>query len=413
MPRNPQEFVRFVAKHYRLVVAMCRENQRFTSEAEIEAYARAHLEVGASPAVLVGRMKSLGVVSQTTSEWTPPPFLGRFLAEVEQRHTLASPGVVRGWVEKLSDLANNLSALSANGVPTSADAQLELGAVLDEVADTISAIALTVTGNCDRIGDEVGRYRAEEDARRVRFRLKRLISLHTDYLEPLLRLIDISGEFYRVSEQVVAACDRLAAYAMPGIDNPVSPQAAAVLRHVVWLRRGTLRQAQEAHRELGPLCEAAIRESTIARGVNRALEAIGSGDWERLDLDRQLVVVSAPDGSLLNGRGVVAYLLAARSYRDVPPPPLGADEPDEMDLPWTAASVREELEKKGAVDDVFEWICERVGRDRPDTPAALLHDLIDAAPECVSVVGADVQQYPFTHIDVESRVWRWKGHGHD
>lgn len=412
MPRNAQDFVRFVAKHYWLFASMCRENQRFGSDAELEAFVRHYVDTSVSEVILVSRMKALGVVSQTTGDWTPPPFLGRFLAEVEQRHSLASPGVVRGWVEKLSGLAQSLDSLSAGGVPASADVRLELNAILDEVTDTISTIAATVTGNCDRIGAEVSHYRAEEDSRRMRFRLARLIDLHTNYLEPLLRLIDIGGEFHSVAEQVVTSCDRLAAHTLLSVDNPISMLASAVARDVVWLRRGTLRRAHEAHRELGPLCEAAMRESAIARGVNRALDAIARGDWDRLGLDGQLAVVVAPDGPLMNDRAAVAYLLAARSYRDTPPPVLGPEEPGSMDVPWTVASVREELEKVGSVVDVFQWICERVGRDRPDPPASLLHDLIEAAPECLSVVGSETQQYPFASIDVEGRVWSWKGDSH-
>lgn len=155
-----------------------------------------------------------------------------------------------------------------------------------------------------------------------------------------------------------------------------------------------------------------MRESAIARGVNRALEAISSGDWQRLDLDRQLAVIVAPDGPLLNDRAAVACLLAARSFRDTPPPLLGPEEPASMEVPWTVASLREELDKAGAAEDVFEWICERVGRDQPDPPAALLHDLIEAAPECLSVVGSETHQYPFARIEVEGRVWAWNGESH-
>lgn len=412
MPRNPQEFVRFVANHYRLLAEMCHQNHRFGSEAEIEAFVRQR-EPETSAAMLVNRMKSLGVVSQTTGDWTPPPFLGRFLAEIEQRHSLASPGVVRGWVEKLSGLARRLDALSATGVPMSADSQLELTAVLDEVTDTIATIAGTVSGNCDRIGAEVSHYRAEEDSRRMRFRLSRLIDLHTNYLEPLLRLIDVEGDFYNVAEQVVACCDRLAAHSLPWAENALAVLARTVARDVVWLRRGTLRRAHEAHRELGPLCEAAMRESAIARGVNRALEAIALGAWERLGLDPLLSVVIAPDGPLINDRAAVGYLLAARSFREAPPPLLGPGEPGSMDVPWTVATVREELERVGAVDDVFAWVSERVGWDHPDPPAALLHDLIEAVPECLSVSGPATQRYSFARIEVEGRVWAWKGAAND
>ena len=120
-------------------------------------------------------------------------------------------------------------------------------------------------------------------------------------------------------------------------------------------------------------------------------------------------MVVAPDGPLVNDRAAVAYLLLARSYRDTPPPLLGPEQPRSMDMPWTVASVREELEEAGAVTDVFDWLCDRVGRERPDPPAALLYDLIEAAPECLSAAGPETQQYQFARIDVEGRVWSWKG----
>jgi len=409
MARSPHDFIRFVAKHYRLLAVMCRENHRFNSDAEIESFVRPFLETGASASLLVARLKDLGVVSQTTGDWTPPPFLARFLADLEHRHALASPGVVRGWVEKLSGLTHRLEELSAGGIPPGADSQLELGAVLDETTDTLSTIAATVGGNCDRIGAEVSRYRAEEDARQMRFRLARLIDLHTNYLEPVLKLIDIGGDFYSVSERVVACCARLATQIAPLSEHPICIAAGTVARDVTWLRRVTLRRAHEAHRELGPLCEAATRESAIARGVNRALETIGVGDWTRLDLDRALQVVSIPDGPLLNDRAAGGYLLALRTYREAPPPLLHAAEPTSMEVPWSAASLREELDREGAVPDVLEWICDRVGRNASDVPAGLLHDLVEAAPECLAVTGPGHRQYKFSAIDLDARVWSWNG----
>lgn len=407
MPRNPHDFVRLVAKHYRLLTAMCRDNHRFASDAEMESFIRPFVDAGTNVAMVVGRMKDLGVVAQTTGDWAPPPFLGRFLAELHQRHALASPGVVRGWVEKLGGLAQRLEALSAGGIPAGADGQLELTGVLDEITDTLSTIAATVGGNCDRIGTEVAHYRAEEDARQMRFRLARLIDLHSNYLEPVLRLIDIGGDFYSVSEQVLSSCGRLTSRVDPFSGEHLSIAAATVARDVVWLRRGTLRRAHEANRELGPLCEAATRESAIARGVNRALEAISADAWPRLDLDRALQVVSAPDGPLLNDRAAGGYLIAVRSYREVPPPLLQPDEPTSMEVPWSAARLREELEQQPSVADVLKWICDRVGREAPDTPAGLLHDLVEAAPECLTA-GTTDQRYRFSRVDVEARVWSWQ-----
>lgn len=409
MTRNPHEFIRFVAKHYRLLAAMCRESRRFASDAELEAFVRPFVEAEAGPAMIASRMKKLGIVSQSTGDWAPPPFLARFLAELEQRHALASPGVVRGWVEKLGGLLERLEALSAGGTPPGAEDRMEISALLDEVIDTLQTIAATVGSNCDRIGAEVSRYRAEEDARQMRFRLARLIDLHTGYLEPVLRLIDIGGDFYSVSDRIISCCDILGMRIAPTTDEQIMLSAETVARDVVWLRRGTLRRAHEAHRELGPLCEAATRESTIARGVNRALEAMGTGDWARLSLDRDLRVVSSPDSSLLNDGAADRFLIAARSHRDTPPPMLLADEPTAMDVPWTAASLREELEQTGEVSDLLDWICDRVGRDVPDTATGLLHDLIDAAPECLVASDSEHRQYQFSRIEVEARRWTWKG----
>lgn len=242
----------------------------------------------------------------------------------------------------------------------------------------------------------------------MRFRLGRLIDLHANYLEPVLRLIDIGGEFFSVSERVISCCGVLTVQGVSFSDNPIYIAAATVARDVLWLRRGILRRAHEANRELGPLCEAATRESAIARGVNRALEAISAADWARLALDQALQVVSAPDGPLLNDRAAGSYLLAVRHYHEVPPPLLQAQEPASMEVPWSAASLNEELDRESAVPDLLEWICERVGREIPDAPTGLMHDLIEAIPEHLTA-RPEQRLYTFSRVDVEARIWSWKG----
>lgn len=243
----------------------------------------------------------------------------------------------------------------------------------------------------------------------MRFRLGRLIDLHTNYLEPVLRLVDIGGEFYSVSERIVKSCARLVNHLSPLSEHPICITAGTVVRDVTWLRRVTLRRAHEAHRELGPLCEAATRESHIARGVNRALEAIGAGDWAKLDLANTLQVLSLPDGPLINDRAASGYVLALRTFRDTPPPLLRAPEPSSMEVPWSAARVREELEGQNHVADILEWICDRVGRTAADTATGLLHDLIEAAPECLAVTGTHYRHYEFSEIDLQARTWSWNG----
>jgi len=362
---------------------------------------------GTSGAMLATRLKEVGAVSQATGDWAPPPFLRLFLSEIEHRHSLASPGVVRGWVEKLAGLADRLEPLAARGLARGLNDDTDILAVLDEVTDTLSSIDATVAGNCDRIGAEVSRYRVEEDVRQMRLRLTRLIYLHANFLEPVLRLVDIGGEFHDVSERIAASCGVIAT----GPESPARFAATTTARDIVWLRRGTLRRAYEANHELGPLCEAAARESAIARGVNRALDAIGKENWEALRLDTNLQVVIAPDGTLVSDHAAAAFMISVSVYREEPPPLLHAYDPATMNLPWSAATLLEELEGHTEVPDLLDWICERVGREGADIPAGLLHDLIEAAPHSFAAEESQ-RRYAFAELDLHARVWGWKGAPH-
>lgn len=401
MVRHPTELLRVLVRHYTLLSAMCRENRRFASDTELEVFCASFEAPGTNLAAVAGRLKEVGAVTQATGDWAPPSYLRAFLAEIEQRHALASPGVVRGWVEKLSGLADLLER--------SATAQVQ--DVLEEITDTLASIAGTVGGNCDRIGAEVSRYRSEEDARQMRARLGRLITLHADYLEPVLVLIDIGGDFYRVCERVAARCEAIAA-ASRVTEPPVAQAASTTARDVVWLRRVTLRRALEANRELGPLCEAALRESAVARGVNRALEAIASGRWEMLELAGSLQVVMDQDGPLLSDRAAAAFAAVARRHRQEPPPLLEEATPTLMEVPWTTATLLDELITAETVPDLLEWVCARVGVGTADLPAGLAHSLLDAVPEAFTPSGG-TRTYVFDALDVETQVWTWRAFGRE
>lgn len=412
MVRHPTELLRVLLRHYQLLSTMCRENRRFASDAELEAFCASFLAPGASAGAIAGRLREVGAVTQATGDWAPPPYLRAFLAEVEHRHTLASPGVVRGWVEKLSGLATRLEENVSSFTVRGTEGIVAVVELLEEITDTLASIAGAVGGNCDRIGAEVSRYRAEEDAVQVRARLARLIDLHASYLEPVLGLVDIGGEFHAVCERIASDCAALADGGMSDGEPGLRQAAATAGRDVVWLRRSTLRRAHEANRELGPLCEAAARESLIARGVNRALEAIASSRWEQLGLRRNLQVVIDQDGPLLGDRAAAAVVSGARDYRTEPPPLLGESDPAVMDMPWGAGTLLEELEAQPHVEDVLEWICERVGCGAADTSAGLLHDLLELNADGF-IAGEKNRCYAFAVVDVDARVWSWRAPSRD
>lgn len=403
MLRHPTELLRVLARHYPLLSAMCRENKRFASDAEMEAFCASFLQTGASAAAVAGQLREVRAVTQATGEWAPPLYLRAFLAEVEQRHALASPGVVRAWVEKLSSLA---AALEQRAAGRGGGGGATLVDLMDEISDTLASIAGTVGGNCDRIGAEVSRYRAEEDASQMQARLRRLIRLHAEYLEPVLGLIDIGGDFHRVCERIAASGTTIGAEAGLGLGSSVSGAALGMARDVVWIRRVTLRRALEANRELGPLCESAIRESTISRGVNRALGAIASGRWDLLDLASSLQVVIDLDGPLLADRAASAFAAVARQHRAEPPPLLEENAPALMEVPWSATTLLEELTQLVEVPDALRWVCDRVGLRTADLSAGLLYDLLEAVPEGFKATGRS-GSYAFESVDIEACVWAW------
>lgn len=391
---------------------MCRENRRFASEAELESFCTPFLASDMSAAAIARRLREVGAVTQATGDWAPPPYLRTFLAELEQRHTLASPGVVRGWVEKLVDLGTRFEAAIGIWRSGASNGSASLMEHFEEITDTLASIANAVGGNCDRIGKEVSRYRAEEDTAQIRVRLSRLVDLHAHYLEPVLGLVDIGGSFHAVCERISANCVSLAQDTTDEFDQALRQAAVTASRDVVWLRRGTLRRAHEANRELGPLCEAAARESTIARGVNRALGAIASGEWDQLALGENLQVVIDQDGPLFSDRAAKVVLTGARNHREEPPPLLGGCEPSDMTVPLGAGALREKLEAHEQLSDVLEWICDLVGRDAADGPAGLLYDLIEMDQEGFTA-GEESRLYAFSNVDIDAHVWAWKAPSHD
>ena len=84
----------------------------------------------------------------------------------------------------------------------------------------------------------------------MRNRLQRLILLHDQYLQPVIRIIDVSGEFQSVTDRISGCCHRLAILAEV-VEDPLGDTARQVQQEVTWLRRSIIQRAEEAKRELG------------------------------------------------------------------------------------------------------------------------------------------------------------------
>ncbi len=379
MPRNAQDFISFVATHYRPIEAMCQQHARFSSDDEIVAFLRPFEEEDKSLTRLIGRMREVGVLAELAGEWTAPPFLAEFVERVAERHALASPKVIQSWVETLQrhvgDLLTEIN--SANFEIGAFD--VEAGSfLLREIADVFQTIVRTVQDNCERIAGEVADYRTVEDVGRMRSRLGRLIHLHNEYLEPVIRIVDINGSFYAVTEQISHCCARLAVFGNG--ETSITEESRFIQKEVVWLRRVVVRRAEESRRELAPLCEAAARESKIARGVNRAIETIHQRQWDRLSLEQNLTVVDEKDGSLFSDTAVVRFLRQATAAQTRTPPRVPATRPQSLMVPVTPDDLIEQLSQVDSIDDLLDWILQSDQDIDLDAALRLFQAIIELRP---------------------------------
>lgn len=405
MQRSPSEFVQFVGRHYHLLAEMCLERTGFRSDDEIAAFIRSRVNAETNPARLITEMKRLGVLTQITEDWAPPPFLERFIRQLNERHVLATPAVVRAWVVTLQGLAGDLDRMLDSFAAGAHDVDEEaMMSLLRDIGDAIHVVGTTISDNIERIGEEVAEYRATEDAPRMRSRLRRLVDLYDNYLTPIMRVLDTSGSFRAVTQQISTQCARLARADGPA-PAPLAHEGNRLRRQVVWLRRTVLHQADEANAELAPLCVAAARESAVARGVNRALETIRQQQWEVLDLTDALPVVLDQDSGLAGDDAIAAFMQDAFSLRDEPPPRLIPDEPDEMLVPPTASALQDLLNAEEQLDDLLEWVIEQ-SEARPDTCVNLLHRLLDLESARVTV-GDECREYSFEALVIEAGAWTW------
>lgn len=232
MSRNAHDFVSFVANHFRPLEAMCRQHVRFSSDDEIASFLRPFQQEDKNLARFIGRMREVGVLVELAGEWVPPPFLTEFIEKLSERYALASPKVIQSWVDTLREHVADLLALLDSARFDIGEFNVEEGRfLLRQIADVFQMIVRTVQDNCERIANEVAEYRTIEDAGRLRSRLNRLIFLHDEYLEPVIRIVDISGDFYAVTEQISNCCVRLAVLG-DGSPNAISDESRLIQREV-------------------------------------------------------------------------------------------------------------------------------------------------------------------------------------
>lgn len=403
MKHNAAEFVNFLSSHFRPIEAMCRERVRFSRDDEIAAFLHRFEEDDKNVSKLIGRMREVGVLRELAGLWSPPPFLMKFLESLAARNALASPQVVQGWIESLRDWVTQFAGL-LNDLPLAPDAALSetLEFLMQQVAEIFQTIQHTVEENCERIAAEVAEYRSLEDSHHLRARLSRLVSIQRDYLDPVIRILDVNGELHDLTEQISSCCIRLEAR-LARTSGPISEEAAMLRREIVWLHRVTIRRAEEARRELGPLCEAAARESKISVGVNRALERIASRDWDWLRLEEAMAVLDEHDGTLFSELAIENYLEDVTHADPAEPPTIPEDPPTRFPTPPTASDLLQRLSEIGHTGDLMQWVLDA----EPELPIGGVLRLFDEMTKSSDRVKAIEESGQYKREGIELQVPRW------
>lgn len=408
MPRNPQEFISFVASHFRPLEAMCRQHKRFSSDDDIAVFLRPFEQDDKNLTKLINRMREVGVLVELAGEWALPPFLIEFIETLSDRHALASPKVIQGWVETLSSQVTALLKQIDLARFDFGEFDVDAGRfLLHEIADVFQTIVRTVQDNCDRIATEVAEYRLLEDGKRLRSRLNRLIYLHDEFLEPVIRIIDISGEFYAVTEQVSTCCARLAAF-RDGSGDALGDESRFLQREVIWLRRVVVRRAEEARRELAPLCEAAARESKIAVGVNRALEAVRLRQWQLMNLEQILSIVEEKDGTVCSDLAIERFLRQVIQAKSQPTPRIPTTSPQLLRIPITPDDVLDRLAEIDSIEDLLDWVLNACEEIDFDSAMRLFHAIIELRPNQALPTNERLD-YGHQNFVINAARWTWKG----
>ncbi len=389
------------------MAAMCSLRRRFASEEEIAAFLRLYDQEDRNQARKISRMQELRMLICGVSEWAPPAFLVTFMHQLHDHHAMATPEVIRGWVQSLDKFVSQVETIIQPAIAGTAILdQDRLLFLMDEIQSSIQTIVGNVEESCERITNEVVEFRALEEAADIRNRLRRLIMLHDDYLDPIVRIVDIEGEFFAVTDRVLASCSQLIELE-ENDPQGIGSLAGSVRQDLMWMRQQVLQRAHEAMKELGPLCEAALRETRIAKGLNRALEAIREDKWDRLELDKHLHISDQRMQRLFSDRGVLSYIRLVLKAGKQQPPRLPPAAPREEPQACSTESLIDELAQGPEVADILLWIQERCHGLGPDATFNLLRRILAASPEMVHPTG-EFSTYDVDCLAVHAAQWSWR-----
>lgn len=351
MAINLQSFFNFAAQNYSLLHDIFRRSGGM-NDAELAELIRRHRTSLESPTALIEKLVNLKIIeplpdASASYEMTRTvAILFRFLLQ-EQR--LTSTAVIQAYLDELERAQADLEHAMAD------EKHSLIERALDEISETAERIRQDSRANREAIINEVMSVKSNREKRTVSERFEKILHLWKHYLEPLKDLID-------VRKTMDASLDSLERILKQGeerflLDGALHREFSRCSVRLVRLRRDLTTDFHESMHEVEPLYASLKQDSTLARGVARALERIGKAGIKSLNLPGELAI---PSGWLREGlfdnTDVEAFLHNVRGYQPQEPPmitlgtataPPGFIPPDEL---------FDRLAQALPVTDVLQWL---------------------------------------------------------
>ena len=282
-------------------------------------------------------------------------------------------------------------------------AELALKAACELFYEAVDRLEQT----CLAIETEVVKYRGDASMpfRAVKASLRHLLDLYGNYLVPLVDVIDLNGLFVVTSNRLLNCCERL--FADPNCPPALAEQAQISHDAVMWQRQRTLHYTASIRHELEPLYQIALRDSKIAKGINRVHTIFASNPAALAGLLDLARIEESRDANFLCDDSIRNEFRRLRNYEPPLPPTIAPFAVSELTLPPQFAQLRDALLDEPCVPDLIEWLSERCGTANADHVLKCLSRLYNECGRSMTALDA-MRCYEFENIFVNAHIWEWR-----
>jgi hypothetical protein len=397
MAINPQSFFNFAAHNYSLLHDIFLRTGGM-NDAELSELIRRHRVDLESPAALIEKLINLKIIeplpdATASYEMTRTvAILFRFLLQ-EQR--LTSTTVIQAYLDELERAQHDLDFAIRD------DKHSLVERVLNEISETMERIRQDSRSNREAIIGEVMAVKSNREKRTVSERFEKILHLWKHYLEPLKDLIDVR----KTMDSSLDSLDRLLRHGAEQflLDGSLHREFSRCSVRLVRLRRDMTADFHESMHEVEPLYASLRQDSSLAKGVARALERIGKEGIKSLNLQAELALHT---GRLREGlfadMDIEAYLHSVRGYQPQDPPVInfGTERPTHQFILPDELTGR--LQQSLPVSDVLQWLLDSY-EDYPFPELLRAYGRIFGSDSFTAAFSNDEKSYQLPGITVLAR----------